>query len=715
MEPAKDQDTKSVKMLILFNGTGQSDKSPYLTNIVKIRDGLQTTTLNQTQTQWVFYADGIANDQEHSIIERVYEGATGATGKKREHEIYRELREQIEALIDNKTLTKGDKINISVSGFSRGAAQARDFGNTFLRQKLAADLNAKYGFSPDIVYDSAYLFDTVGDFEIPVEMPLVEEISGVDTQQLNPGYDLNTDGIRVVHLLSLDEKRRPFYPTRVNLNANSVEVIVEGDHSTVGGGHPNPHPITNLPMADIHSLKFMVRHMREHGFVFKPEFIEQYQIDNHEIIQTAINDPIKPEFWPAEEWGPRDIYVQVDGKRDDTRPAWIYETVLHHMKFNPDYRPESLMQLKEFYVYKTNGTLELYTPEKLVDLLQGNPIQTNVPRQATNRDNLEEPKELIQCLASNDATELLTSEDTVGVSTSSATRVEPPISSLFKAFNNWFSPSSKPIDSICVPNAHSEEGGFYCQAQHFNAHVFPKQSTQDSLTTQLNAALNTPAGDTYDVKGCQGTEYAGRPSLICEGESTVAVLTDYDKPRPFEHWGSNIALGFVLGHVLKNTFNWAKDKVLGTQIQQPKSTPIAEKTFNNATIKLQNQLKRSEANIQRYAKNQPDFFVKAKLSDIDNFQQDILKLQKAYGAKNGSKKVSKEQVLALKRDINYFTRAMAKEFCRIPQSTVQANHTKGIMPLFSAHKAHPTPTDYAALMTPSTKITMPSQQQLKRY
>jgi hypothetical protein len=143
-------------------------------------------------------------------------------------------------------------INLSIFGFSRGAALARAFANDIVGDfKTGADGVQRYDGAP-VRVTFLGLFDTVASFGIPslnVDVPFFEKNLVVpDVVE------------RCVHFVAAHELRFSFPVDLIRkkgkLNANWTEVTYPGVHSDVGGGYaPVDQKVTNnyarIPMRDM--------------------------------------------------------------------------------------------------------------------------------------------------------------------------------------------------------------------------------------------------------------------------------------------------------------------------------------------------------------------------------------------------------------------------------------------------------------------------------
>jgi hypothetical protein len=204
-------------------------------------------------------------------------------------------------------------INLSIFGFSRGAALARAFSNEMLKQTTRGPDGAlRYNGVP-IRFNFMGLFDTVASFGVAaknVDMPFDEK-------------DLVVPPIveRCVHYVAAHELRFSFPVDLIQkdgkLMPNWTETVYPGAHSDVGGGYePICQGISNnyarIPMRDMmrEAVKSGVRivdydDIKKYGedifksrFEIKPETLIAYKkymgvIGGHENVEQAFTAHMK--------------------------------------------------------------------------------------------------------------------------------------------------------------------------------------------------------------------------------------------------------------------------------------------------------------------------------------------------------------------------------------------------------------------------------------
>jgi uncharacterized protein (DUF2235 family) len=215
--------------LYAFDGTWNADK---------------TGTDRDTNVRWFYdaydrpgvYKEGVGT--RFGILGEALGGMTGAGGRTRVDEMYRELLLNLNA---------GDE-DIDIIGFSRGAALALHFANR------VADVRPT---PPPIRFLG--LWDCVPSF-------------GLASIDLNIGWDLDLpDNVnKCFHALALDERRHTFHVHRLSASVEHAdqegrlfEVWFRGVHSDVGGGN------LNAGLSSI-ALNWMFAKATERGLPLKP-------------------------------------------------------------------------------------------------------------------------------------------------------------------------------------------------------------------------------------------------------------------------------------------------------------------------------------------------------------------------------------------------------------------------------------------------------------
>jgi hypothetical protein len=231
-------------------------------------------------------------------------------------------------------------INLSIFGFSRGAALARTFSNEMLKQTTRdSDGTFRYHGVP-IRFNFMGLFDTVASFGAPAknaDLPF-------DEKNLVVPHAIE----RCVHFIAAHELRFSFPVDLIRkdgkLMPNWTERAYPGVHSDVGGGYePVCQGITNnyarIPMRDMmrEAVKSGVRivdydDIVKYGkgvfvsrFEIKPETLDAYTkymgaIGSHETVEQAVTAHMKALY---SAWGTmtrRKIktpdLIEADGKGD---------------------------------------------------------------------------------------------------------------------------------------------------------------------------------------------------------------------------------------------------------------------------------------------------------------------------------------------------------------------------------------------------------------
>lgn len=342
--PKKKQDCSDVvNISVFFDGTGNNlendqDKQK-LANPARLWKNAQSYALfeeekNQLDTKLShpIYVSGVGTpfngelNKVKKIIAKVQDhdlsgGITGVGGKRRleygENQISKSLEitlkqkvAQAEAMLKpqvearkNEAMVKMEtklndhrlikKVNLSIFGFSRGAALARVFSNEIIWNTETQDLSLKYqvlGQADPAPMEIQFLgiFDTVASFGLPAtNLPNKLSFKGRD-MVIDPRVK------NCLHLVAGNELRFAFPVDSICLDGKLAntrtwkEVVYPGMHSDVGGGYePNSQTISNnfariplkhmLENAEIAGVKlFNYKELKKNA----PEIFEQeFQIE----------------------------------------------------------------------------------------------------------------------------------------------------------------------------------------------------------------------------------------------------------------------------------------------------------------------------------------------------------------------------------------------------------------------------------------------------
>lgn len=252
----------------------------------------------------------------------------------------------------------GDEILLF--GFSRGAALARQFA-VVLENNLQLDIKAIRFMG---------VFDTVASIGIP-------NLESDDRPKKSVIFeDCHVCKIvkKVVHLLSIDDKRKAFQPTLMNYEKPKAgekprieEIWFSGAHSDVGGGYMNDG------LSDI-CLEFMLEKLKENqlgiqvihaGNLNYEDLVPKQEVDV-KIEYADLHsqpDPLglsheQERFFIMEKLSldSRQLRVDINDQKSDIRPK-IHPSVVERLQKMKDYRPRSLHGLH----HEVAGLDELFT------------------------------------------------------------------------------------------------------------------------------------------------------------------------------------------------------------------------------------------------------------------------------------------------------------------------------------------------------------------
>lgn len=246
---------KVVHIGVFFDGTGNNkDKDKPLgkmSNIAKLSDLYRTGHL-----------DGFSNESCDHYGEMIYKagvgtgggtdtitgGGAGSGGAKKINEAINEVVKLLDdkgkypaVLVENGAGYR-ERI-IDVFGFSRGAAMARDFINTFnTRNKLIFGLT-KIRFNFVGLYDTVGSFGVAGnDINYKPKDPTKESESLLSEHDNDEHFELYNfhmamkSAEKIIHMVASDEVRKNFPLSSIE-GSGHTEWMYGGVHSDIGGGY----------------------------------------------------------------------------------------------------------------------------------------------------------------------------------------------------------------------------------------------------------------------------------------------------------------------------------------------------------------------------------------------------------------------------------------------------------------------------------------------
>lgn len=194
------------------------------------------------------------------------------------------------------------KINISVFGFSRGAALARAFTNQFMWQCQSDCDGLTYGQGKyPIEFKFLGIFDTVASFGLPAtnlsnSLPFLERDLVVDERVQNCSHYIAGNELRFAFPVDVIHKDNKL------ANSNWKEVVYPGVHSDVGGGYepgsqgvndnfariPLKHMLDDAVQAGVKMYSYEEL-QKEHPKVFKQQFeIQPNSQKYYDAVKAAI-------------------------------------------------------------------------------------------------------------------------------------------------------------------------------------------------------------------------------------------------------------------------------------------------------------------------------------------------------------------------------------------------------------------------------------------
>lgn len=384
---------KTINIICLHNGTTNSDQDQYVSNVVKMRDGLV-----KDDSQLVFYADGIGNKQDWSTkTMRAISSATGYGGGWIMDEMFKQIKQELRQKIEKGELKAGDTLNFSVGGFSRGAATARHFGTQYLLKELPDFLAKTLAEEADpalkkannswtsklfgskkhkpkdtdpkinVALKAEYIFDTVPSFGIPINIWALEKL-GIKNQEIDYGWKFDIPATtKAFHAVATDEVREGMTPRLVDYvnSGMTQEVFFAGTHSTVGGGIEPPKAGTPR-MGDTDSLRWMAKSAHAEGLQFTSEFTKAH-MPTQPPKELGYIEKADWKMLPPTQRGARELYVQEDGKKSNLFIV-VHDSLMQRIQQDPNYRPEQILKQDGLTVLFENGNSHTLSADEFTSL-----------------------------------------------------------------------------------------------------------------------------------------------------------------------------------------------------------------------------------------------------------------------------------------------------------------------------------------------------------
>lgn len=402
-------------IILLSDGTGNSDASPHKTNVWRLYKAIDTSA--QTN-QLVFYDNGVGTS--NFTPAKVLGLALGFGLRKNVKELYSDLC---------RVYQPGDKIYIF--GFSRGAFTARVLAALIGEQGIINDFeneselrgevkNAfvrfrRKAFKPSILEWVWHLFPPYLDEkkdDTPMSAPIefigvwdTVDAYGAPIDELTNAWDtivyrltakdrnLSKHVVKAYQALALDESREAFEPMlwneRESKNSDEetriTQVWFSGVHASVGGGYPDDS------VAYV-SLNWMINGAK--GLIFHKEMLAEYK---------RAEDPFGPipdnrtGFGNIYRYAPRNLeMLNNDTSSNDGKSEGFFDGVvvelpkIHYTVFDrirnggDGYAPINLPE--HYQVVDNNGPL---TKQSIKHLGAALPLPVETKEQAFNRRTLQ--------------------------------------------------------------------------------------------------------------------------------------------------------------------------------------------------------------------------------------------------------------------------------------------------------------------------------------
>lgn len=208
--------------------------------------------------------------------------------------VYKKVKKGINKLVDKiiksvKSDVVIDDITVDVFGFSRGAAEARNFIYEILigdkRKPVAEQLEQKGYEISNVNVNFVGLYDTVSTYGLLVAFGAADNVK-----------ELHLDSVRmakkVVQLASADEHREYFSLTNINSASTGTEIFLPGVHSDIGGGYLD-NKDENIEINwvfDEYYANEDCKKLIEEGWYTKNQFTYDYEtsVDGDEVEEVRV-------------------------------------------------------------------------------------------------------------------------------------------------------------------------------------------------------------------------------------------------------------------------------------------------------------------------------------------------------------------------------------------------------------------------------------------
>ncbi|MEO9966861.1 MAG: DUF2235 domain-containing protein [Reichenbachiella sp.] len=320
----KDHDAapKERKHIVLLDGTWNDETGEQgngrVTNVVN----LSRIFRRDHDKQIVRYHRGVGNDNDNSLLGKLWKGADGKA---------------VHAIVDRayarfiQEWQNGDRIYIF--GFSRGSAAARILASKIHKEGIPASvkitLKPKVNKETNVIeqridaveYDRSKekkvriefvgVWDTVSSFGAPNNFL---RMLGFREKDMFTDQHIAENINRAVHLLAMDETRNEFVPSLMNHKENVThEVWFPGVHSDVGGSYLR----NEIGQITLHYMfkKLTAWHTENQieEFLIDQEAYDKYVSESVEVVHLHLQGL----NWKS---SVREIKTQSDGKKSSKKP-----------------------------------------------------------------------------------------------------------------------------------------------------------------------------------------------------------------------------------------------------------------------------------------------------------------------------------------------------------------------------------------------------------
>ncbi len=338
-------------LIFCFDGT--SNEPEDAAEKVTSSGGIKDSNISNILKLHLLFGGDLKDDNRHNLPQlSLYYSGVGTYGSKIKRAFNAGLALKDPGRIINEALNdliqhyeQGDKI--FVFGFSRGAAIARKFASVYKSEEKTKWIKTNIKFMG--------VFDTVASIGMP-DMDTKEDPPS-DVKFVNRTVSSHVN--EVLHLCSIDDKRKAFQPTLINTEDKVTEIWFSGAHSDVGGGYHRDGLSDNalqFMLDEVERRKLNLKTLAPSEVLYDEVITDDISLDFDDLI-------IEPNLFgknhqQSRSWliskltlFDRNIAVIKNDRITKQRPK-IHHSVAERVYGDIDYRPISLKTTKHSVVYQ---------------------------------------------------------------------------------------------------------------------------------------------------------------------------------------------------------------------------------------------------------------------------------------------------------------------------------------------------------------------------